>query len=80
MKKTYTKPMVTFEELALDMPVAANCDQNYIYHIRDFHVQFGGFNTSCENYLDESAMNTLLQVPEYDKLCYYSAVSKPLMS
>ncbi len=70
MKKTYTKPMVTFEELALDMPIAANCDPGYIDIMKDLKTA-GVFSVTCNDYWTPDQLDTL---------CYFAAVSNPLIS
>lgn len=71
MKKPYSKPMATFEEYSLDMPIAAGCDPQYIDEAREFEEMglhgLGFFSTSdgCSQF-DFSGG---------DKLCYYTASS-----
>ena len=68
MRKPYSKPMVTFEEYSLDMPIAAGCDPDYIDIAKEFeeqqYIQMGYFNANeeCSEYLGSSN----------DKLCYYT--------
>ena len=65
MKKPYTKPMVTFEDYSLDMPIAAGCDPDYIDVGKDYAAQDWFADGVCEFVMDSIEMGD-------DKLCYYT--------
>ena len=70
MKKTYKKPMISFEELSLDMPIAANCAPNTFDIVAELkELDYFGDSDSCfwlnvDEYLDIKYGD--------DKICYYT--------
>lgn len=81
MKKPYSKPMVTFEEYSLDMPIAAGCDKSEIPSVKDL-VEQGWFNSkhNCDPnmYINSDADENMLWGD--DTLCYYTHVTQAFTS
>lgn len=76
MKKPYSKPMVSFEDYSLDMPIALNC--SHIDTTKEFMAQ-QLFNEKydCEESIPESFLGGLYGD---DSLCYYSQVTTLFIS
>lgn len=82
MKRTYEKPMISFEEMELDTPIASGCDLEHISDVQDLLAQ-GWFNASYETCnKDQYIANDEQENWFWDdnKLCYYSAVAKAFTS
>lgn len=81
MKKKYSKPVVYFEELRVDMPFASTCDKDHIADVKELLAQ-GWFNAShnCDPamYITDDAGENLFW--DDNKLCYYSAVNQAFTS
>ena len=67
MKKAYSMPTITVEELQLDHPIAAGCDANF----EDINslMELDYFSESCKYDVD------LVDKPDkWDTICYHSNV------
>lgn len=81
MKREYVKPMISFEELRLDMPVASGCAKEYVADVKDLLAQ-GWFNAEYDCNKDQYIVSDELENAFWDddKLCYYSAVNQAFTS
>lgn len=81
MKKAYVKPMISFEEMQLDMPVASGCDKAHISDVKDLMTQ-GWFNAQytckADQYIETDEQENWFW--DDNKLCYYSAVNQAFTS
>lgn len=73
MKKPYSKPMVTFEEYSLDMPIAAGCDSSAFDEAKELKAQ-DWFDDSCDNVMPND--NYIGAMFGDDKLCYYTVAAQ----
>lgn len=72
MKKPYSKPMVTFEEYSLDMPIAAGCDPSAFDEAKELKAQ-DWFDDSCYNKINDDFLD---KTYGDDKICYYTLSSQ----
>lgn len=74
MKKAYSMPTITVEELQLDKPVASGCEADD-QDMRNL-IGFGYFSTDCQYDVDDPKHKAELN----DTICYHSNVIKAFMS
>lgn len=83
MKREYVKPMVSFDELCLDTPIAYGCSADHINDVKDMLEQ-GWFNAqkNCDSsyYINNDTEENNLWGNRDDSLCYYSAVIQAFTS
>ena len=83
MKREYVKPMVSFDELCLDTPIAYGCSADHINDVKDMLEQ-GWFNAqkNCDSnqYINNDAEENDWWGNRDDSLCYYSAVIQAFTS
>lgn len=83
MKKQYHKPRICVEEIALDQPIAANCNANHA-DIRSL-MEFGYFmdGRNCVTNLLPTGgfdLNGDFQADIYDTICFHSNVQTAFLS
>ena len=76
MKKTYRKPMISFEMYSLDMPIAVNCSPDAFGIGRELKEQ-GYFGDSCYDELSDDYLD--IRYGD-DKICYYTLAEQVFTS
>lgn len=76
MKKTYRKPMISFEMYSLDMPIAVNCSPDAFGIGRELK-EIGFFGDSCYDELSDDYLD--IRYGD-DKICYYTLAEQVFTS
>ena len=76
MKKTYRKPMISFEMYSLDMPIAVNCSPDAFGIGRELK-EIGFFGDSCYDKLSDDYLD--IRYGD-DKICYYTLAEQVFTS
>lgn len=76
MRRNYEKPMIAFDELTLDTPIATGCSSDVTDDAKDLIDlgYFGGDRNCRRTIADDTALNEVeVKLFGDDKLCYYTA-------
>lgn len=73
MKKAYSMPTITVEELQLDKPIALGCEADYA-DIQSL-IGLGYFSDGCPINVSSNGLP-----PQYDTICYHSNVQTAFLS
>lgn len=77
MKKAYTKPQISVEELSLDRPIALNCSKDILEEMR-FLVSWGYFGENDKGLTCSFEMKDM--DGDHDHICYHTSVEQAFLS
>ena len=76
MRRNYEKPMIAFDELTLDTPIATGCSAEAIDDAKDLiALGYFGVERNCRTTIAGDEALDEIEVPmlKDNKLCYYTA-------